>query len=76
MLPVLVSTMSNSQEFLLKKCEKLLQMESYSHFFSQNINIYAIFNVQGFNDMLTNDMVSFEQLGPDVFKKTVLLYLT
>ena len=69
MLPVLVSTMCNSQEFLLKKCEKLLQMESYSHFFSQNINI-------GFNDTLTNDIFSIEQLGPDVFKKTVLLYLT
>ena len=33
-------------------------------FFSKNISIYAIFNDQNFNDTLTNDIVSFEQLGP------------
>ena len=26
----------------------------------------AIFNDQSFNDMLTNDIISFEQLGPDI----------
>ena len=31
---------------------------------SKNISIYAIFNDQSFNDTLTNDIVSFEQLGP------------
>ena len=36
-------------------------------FFSKNISIYAIFNDQSFNDLLTNDIVSFEQLGPDEF---------
>ena len=29
------------------------------------MSIYAIFNDQSFNDTLTNDIVSFEQLGPD-----------
>ena len=38
--------------------------KSYSHFFSKNTSIYAIFNNQSFNDMLTNDIVSFVQLGP------------
>ena len=33
-------------------------------FFSKNISVYAIFNDQSFNDTLTNDNVSFEQLGP------------
>ena len=33
--------------------------------FSKNISIYAIFYEQSFNDMLTNDIVSFEQLGQD-----------
>ena len=28
------------------------------------MSIYAIFNDQSFNDVLTNDIVSFEQLGP------------
>ena len=32
--------------------------------FSKNISVYSIFNDQSFNDMLTNDIVSFEQLGP------------
>ena len=40
--------------------------KSYSHFFSKNNSIYAVFNDQSFNDTLTNDIVSFEQLGPDV----------
>ena len=60
MFTVLESTLSNSQVFLLKTCEmqKLL-----TFFFSKNISIYVIFNDQSFNDTLTNDIVSFEQLG-------------
>ena len=33
--------------------------------FSKNIIVFAIFNDQSFNDLLTNDIVNFEQLGPD-----------
>ena len=33
-------------------------------FVSENISVYAIFKDQSFNDTLTNDIVSFEQLGP------------
>ena len=40
-------------------------MKKLHTFFSQNINTYAIFNDQSFNGTLTNDIVSFEQLGPD-----------
>ena len=36
-----------------------------SHIFQQKISMYAIFNDQTFSDKLTNDIVSFEQLGPD-----------
>ena len=43
--------------------------KSYSQFFSKNINVYAIFNDQSFNDALINDVVSFEQLGPVQLKK-------
>ena len=56
MLTVLVYTISNSLVFLLRKCD--------SHFFSKNISVYAILNDQCFNRTLTNDIVSFEQLGP------------
>ena len=34
-------------------------------FISKNISIYAVVNDQSFNDRLTNDIVSFEQLGPE-----------
>ena len=63
MLTVLLSTILNSHIFLLKKCE----CKSYSHFFSKNISVYAIFTDQSFNNMFTNDIVSFEQLGPDKY---------
>ena len=61
MIAVLVSTISNSQVFMLKKC-------GASHiFFSKNISVYAIFDDQSFNDTLTNNIDSFEQLGPGYF---------
>ena len=44
-----------------------------SHIFSaKNISVYALFNDQSFNDTLTNDIVSFDQLGPEVFGQTDL----
>ena len=37
-----------------------------THSFSaKNISVYPIFNDQSFNDTLSNDNVSFEQLGPE-----------
>ena len=33
-------------------------------FFSKNISVYVIFNDQNFNDSLTNDIISFEQMDP------------
>ena len=65
MLIVLVSMISNLQVFLLKNVSNFCKCKSYSHFFSKNISVYAIFNDQSFNDMLTNNTISFEQLGPD-----------
>ena len=70
MLTVLVSTISNSQVFLLKNVSSFCKL----HFFSKNISIYVIkklFNDQSFNDTLTNDIVSFEQLGPEVRKTNI-----
>ena len=40
-------------------------LKTYSHFFSKNISLDTIFNDQGFNNLLTNDIFSFEQLGPN-----------
>ena len=52
MLSALVSTISHAQVFLL------------IFFFSKNISVYAIFNDQSFNAALTNDIVSFGEVGP------------
>ena len=35
-------------------------------FSTKNISVYVILSDQNFNDTLTNDIVSFEQLGPDI----------
>ena len=43
-------------------------------FSAKNISIYAIFNGQSFNDTLTNDTVSFEQLGPVCFSTHQTIY--
>ena len=68
MLTVLVNTISNLQVFLLKKnVSSFCKCKSYSHFFSKNIIVYSIFNDQNFNDTLTNDIISFEQLGPGLY---------
>ena len=40
-------------------------MQKLLTFFSKNISIYAIVNDKSFNDTLTKDIISFEQLGPD-----------
>ena len=43
-------------------------------FFSKNISIYAIFNDRSFNDMSTNEIVSFEQLSPCLKENFVFLF--
>ena len=40
-----------------------MKCKSYSHFYSKKNSVYAIFNDHCFNDALTNDIASFEQLG-------------
>ena len=60
MLTVLVSAISNSQVILLKNARA-------THIFSAKILAYMpLFNDQTFNATLTNNIVSFEQLGPDL----------
>ena len=54
---------------MFKKKKKKHQGGNHSlakttHIFSKSISVDAIFNDKSFNDMLTNDIVSLEQLGP------------
>ena len=72
-LTVLVSTISNSQVFLLKKM--WVAFAKATHIFcSKNISIYVIYNDQSFNNMLINNIVSFEQLGPG-YSSNLLLWI-
>ena len=65
MLTVLVSIISNSQVFFSEKnVSSFCICKSYSYFFSKNISIYVIFDEQSFSNMLANDIIGFEQLGP------------
>ena len=54
----------------------LCKCKSYSHFYSKNISMYAIFNDHSFNDTLTDDIVSFEQLGPAILFTKENTFLT
>ena len=49
--------------------------KNYLRFFCKNISKYGIFNDQSFKDTLTNGIVSFEQLGPDIIKERQVLQL-
>ena len=44
-------------------------MQKLLNFFSKNISIYVIFNDQSFNDTFTTDIVSFEELGLDLYQE-------
>ena len=47
-------------------------MQTLLTFFSKHISVYAIFNDQSFNNTLTNDIVCFEQLGPNYYVSHVV----
>ena len=51
---------------VLKKWEKLLHCKSFSHFFNKKYWQISDINVWNFKETLTNDIVSFEQPGPDI----------
>ena len=44
-----------------------MHCKSYSHFFSKEFQHICISLDVNFNESLTNDVVSLEQLGPDIF---------
>ena len=50
--------------FMLKNWEKLLQCKSFSHLFNKKYWCNWDINVWNFNKMLTDNVVSFEQLDP------------
>ena len=61
-LTVLADSVYN---ILIFFAEKNVSSKSYSHFFSKKFQHICISLDLNFNESLTNDVVSFEQLGPD-----------
>ena len=54
-------------ETIIMISHKLISgISNAQEFCRKNISVYAIFNGQSFNYMLTNNIISFEQLGPVV----------
>ena len=45
-----------------------MQCKSYSHFFSKKFQHICVSLDVNFNELLTNDIVSFEQLGPGLIQ--------
>ena len=66
-LTVLADSVYNILIFFAEK-----NVSSYSHFFSKKFQHICVSLDVNFNESLTNDAVSFEQLGPDV--KIYLLF--
>ena len=62
-LTVLVVSVHNILIFFAKNVSSL----SYSHFFSKKFQHICVSLDVNFNESLTNDIVSFEQLGPGIF---------
>ena len=52
-----------------------MHCKSYSHFISKKIQHICVSLDVNFNESLTNDIVSFEQLGPDYIALTCLILL-
>ena len=46
--------------------QKILQCKSFSHFFNKKYWCISHVNVINFNKMLTNDVVSFDQLDQEL----------
>ena len=60
-LTVLADSIHNILIFFAEK-----NVSSYSHFFSEKIQHICVSLDVNFNESLTNDVVSFEQLGPEI----------
>ena len=65
-LTILADSIYNILIFLLKKCEELLHCKSYPHFFSKKFPHICVSLDVNFNESLTNDIFTFEHLGPEI----------
>ena len=61
----LADSIHNILIFFAEKNVNALHCKSYSHFFNKKFQHICVSFEVNFNESLTNDVVSFEQLGPD-----------
>ena len=66
LLTVLADSIHNILLFFAEKMWVAFALQSYSHFFSKKFQYICVSLDVNFNESLTNDVVSFEQLGPDL----------
>ena len=67
-LTVLADSIYNIMIFFAEKMWVAFAMQKPLTFFQQKISAYLRITQVNFNESLTNDVVSFEQLGPDFWK--------
>ena len=75
-LTVLADSIYNILIFFAEKCEQLLHcfaLQKLLTFFQQNFQHICASLDMNFNESLANNIISFEQLGPDVFISPKLL---
>ena len=60
-----IVSLTSSLRGQLVKCFTTLYPNTFSHFFNKNIGIFQILTFEIFNETLTNDIVSYDQPGPD-----------
>ena len=61
-----VRLMSSLRVISLRVISLTISVKSYSHFFSKKFQYICLSLDVNFNELLTNDVISFEQLGPGV----------
>ena len=66
-LTVLADSIHNILIFFAEKMWVAFALQKLLTFFQQKISEYCVSLDVNFNESLTNDIVSFEQLGPDIF---------
>ena len=73
-LTILADSIYNILTFFAEKMRVAFALQKLFTFFQQNISAYCVSLDVNFNASLTNDIVSFEQLGPNFYNIMVELY--
>ena len=62
--------MTKFTDIFVEKIREAFAMQKFSHFFNQKYWHISDINIWNFNETLTNNVVGFEQPGPDLSRCT------